>query len=121
MCVAGAGLWLSNTTDPTFLAQVAVPVTTPGATVTVATTDGECVGPFITWHRRGLLGRWQQTHYRGVRDVVPWWELGGRAYTSTADCPLGPVDLVVPTDIDRGVVAACSIDDRCVRVTVVDP
>lgn len=119
--MAAAGLWLSNTTDPTFLAQVAVPVATPGGTVTVASSDGECLGPFLTWHRRGLLGRWQQTHYQGERDVVAWYQLGARELTGDLACSPGSVELLVPVDVDRGVVAACSIDDRCVQVTVVDP
>ena len=121
VCVAAAGLWVHNTSDPSFHAQVAVPVATPGASVTVAATDEACLGPFITWRRRGLLGRWQQTHYQGVRDVVPWYDTGDREHVSDLGCSTGPVELVVPTDIDRGIVAACSIHDHCVKVTVVDP
>ena len=116
-----AAIWLDNTTEPEFYAQRSIPVTSPGHTVTVAAADGNCLGSFITWQRRGLVGRWQQTHYNGERDVVPWYDLSRRSYSSTMECSIGPAELHVPVDIDRGVVAACTIDDRCVKVTVIDP
>ncbi|MGI9600670.1 MAG: hypothetical protein ACR2QE_02215 [Acidimicrobiales bacterium] len=122
VCVVAAALWFDNTSDPDFYTQTAIPVGTPGETVAVATTDEGCLGPFITWQRRGLLGRWQQTHYNGIRDVVPWYDLRSREYFSDLSCPLdGARQLQVPDDIDLGLVAACTIDDRCVQVIVTEP
>ncbi len=120
VCLAGAVLWLENTSDPAFLPQPSIPVTEPGAAVTVVTSDGGCTAPFVTWRRRGLLGRWQQTHVDGERDVIPWYNTRRHSVASPMPCVPFPRTLEVPVDIDYGLVAACTIDDRCVQVIVAE-
>lgn len=119
---AVAFLWFGNTIDPDFLEQTAVPVASAGGVAGLTVEGLDCVPTFQTWHRPGLFGRWQQTHYNGRRDVVPWYSLRTRTYFGDLDCSLDDaITLQVPVDIGEGVVAACTVDHRCVQVIVAPP
>lgn len=104
-------------TFPDYL-SVSEPVA-PGDVAVVEISEGQCTGPLGFLEREWMFGRWRQTHSGTRRDEAHLWDLTGRSRESDLPCIMGQVDVPIPADVTWSPVAACTIDNECVRIEVV--
>ena len=113
-----AVLWFSNTSTIHVLDAGRTLSGSPGDTLSVDVPVEDCTPPIITFQRKGLFGRWQQTHVGQDRDVVPWYHVGSRTLDSPMPCLTGHT-ITIPADVTWSPVAACSADMECFVIDVV--
>jgi hypothetical protein len=117
LVVTGGLLWYTNTSMIHALDAGRPLAATPGDSVAIELPLEECTGSVVTFQRKGLFGRWQQTHVGQEREIVPWYHIGTRTLDSTLECSTS-MTLTIPADVTWSPVAACSIDMDCFVIDV---
>ena len=117
--LAVVGLWLLNTRSLEFPYQDDVPTLAPGESITIE-SDRPCVPNSVIRYEPSFFGRWRQTHVNGRPDIVRWYDIGSRSYSSIEPCIDGPWVVTAPQDAPDGRIALCDFtsERECVQIRV---
>jgi len=116
---AVVGLWFTNTESLNFPFEAITQDVQPGDTVEIDLGDRSCAPNSMILYRPSGLGRWQETHVNGRRDIRRWYEISTRSYTELSICrPAGTWEFTIPDDIGWSRIAVCSLDDDCAEINL---
>lgn len=114
---AVVALWFGNTESLDFPFEVITQDVQPGDTVEIDLGDRSCAPNSVILYRPSGLGRWQETHVSGRRDIRRWYEIDTRSYDELSICrPAGTWEIRIPDDIGWSRIAVCASDNDCAEI-----
>jgi hypothetical protein len=116
---AVVALWFTNTESLDFPFEVITQDVQPGDTVEIDLGDRSCAPNSVILYRPSGLGRWQETHVSGRRDIRRWYEISTRTYAEIAECRTADTwEVPIPDNIGWSRIAVCATDNDCAEINI---